>query len=60
VPQGLELRVLQEGPNEAILVLPAVAESGQLHEEELAGVAGGSGSSWCGPTGCSVTCGCST
>jgi hypothetical protein len=41
LPPGLEIRVLEEGPNEAILVLPAVREPGQLREEEMAGVAGG-------------------
>jgi hypothetical protein len=41
LPPGLEIRVLEEGPNEAILVLPGFREPGQLQEEELAGVAGG-------------------
>jgi hypothetical protein len=44
----LQVRVLEEGPDEAILVLPAVAEPGQLRDEELVGAAGGTGSSWCG------------
>jgi hypothetical protein len=48
LPPGLQLTVVQEGPNEAILVLPAVAEPGQLRDEELVGAAGGTGSSWCG------------
>jgi hypothetical protein len=50
LPPDLELRVLPEEPNEAILVLPSVLEPGQLREEELAEAAGGSDQSvWCCP-----------
>jgi hypothetical protein len=58
LPEGLQVRVLEEEPNEAILVLPAVAEPGQLRDEELAAAAGGSNVSWCGQTQCPlVGCG---
>jgi hypothetical protein len=56
LPQDFQVRVLEEGPNEAILVLPRVTEPGQLRDEELVGAAGGSGASWCGATQCNVTC----
>jgi hypothetical protein len=55
LPPDLELRVLQEEPNEAILVLPHGGDPGQLREDELAEVAGGSDQSvWCCPPGATV------
>jgi hypothetical protein len=49
LPEGLRVRVLQEEPNEAILVLPRLPAPGRLRDEELAGAAGGTGGSWCAP-----------
>jgi hypothetical protein len=51
LPDTLNLKVIEENPNEVILVLPAKSQSGALRDEELAGVAGGSGS-WCGNSPC--------
>jgi hypothetical protein len=51
LPDTLNLKVMEENPNEVILVLPAKSQSGALRDEQLAGVAGGSSSSWCGPCG---------
>ncbi|MBV9047921.1 MAG: hypothetical protein JOY58_06610, partial [Solirubrobacterales bacterium] len=48
---SLNVRVVEEGTDEVVLVLPAKATPGALREEELAGVAGGSGS-WCGSCAC--------
>jgi hypothetical protein len=49
LPDTLNLKVIEENPNEVILVLPAKPQSTALRDEQLAGVAGGSGSgSWCG------------
>ena len=59
LPGDLDVRVVQEQPTEAVLVLPVVSESGALREEELAGAAGGTGGSWCGHTYCSLECSCS-
>jgi hypothetical protein len=47
LPDTLNPKVIEEHPNEVILVLPAKLQSGALRDEEPAGVAGGSGS-WCG------------
>jgi hypothetical protein len=41
VPESIQVKVVQEGPNEAILVLPRHLEPGQLRDEELAAAAGG-------------------
>ena len=51
VPDPLNVRVIEEGADEVVLVLPAKAAPGALREEELAGAAGGSGS-WCGSCIC--------
>jgi hypothetical protein len=47
LPENFQVTVIEEGPSEAILVLPISPAPGQLRDEELAGAAGGSGS-WCG------------
>jgi hypothetical protein len=49
LPEGLRVKVLEEGPSEAILVLPRTPDPDRLRDEELAGAAGGSGGSWCAP-----------
>jgi len=59
LPGEMTIRVVQEQPSEAVLVLPIPVESGALREEELAGAAGGTGGSWCGHTYCSASCSCS-
>ena len=41
LPQDLKITVLEESPRQVYLVLPAKEASGELAEEELAGVAGG-------------------
>ena len=53
IPEGLNVRVIEEGADEVVLVLPAAAGSGALNEEELASAAGGSGDAW---SGCSLDC----
>jgi len=58
LPGELSIRVVQEQPGEAVLVLPGLSGSGALREEELAGAAGGTGGSWCGQTYCTAFCGC--
>jgi hypothetical protein len=50
VPENVKVRVVQEGPDEAILVLPRHLEPGQLRDEELAAAAGGTGSYCAGCT----------
>jgi hypothetical protein len=49
VPEGIQVTVVQERPDEAILVLPRHLEPGQLRDEELLVVAGGGGG--CGTEG---------
>jgi hypothetical protein len=51
LPDTLNVKVIEENPSEVILVLPAKSQSGALRDEELASVAGGSGS-WCGSSPC--------
>ena len=46
IPEGLNVRVIEEGADEVVLVLPAVASTEALSEEELARAAGGS-NGWC-------------
>jgi hypothetical protein len=58
LPEGLQVRVLQEGPSEAVLVLPIFPDPGELRDEELAAAAGGTGGSWCGHTHCSISGNC--
>jgi hypothetical protein len=59
LPSTFEIRVEQERPNEAILVLPALVAPEQLRDEELVALAGGSvpGSSWCGNCDTGSPCG---
>jgi hypothetical protein len=40
VPESIQVRVLEEGPNEAVLALPRYLGPGQLSDEQLAAVAG--------------------
>jgi hypothetical protein len=49
LPEGIRVTVVQEGPNEAILVMPRHLEPGQLGDEELLAVAGAGGG--CGTEG---------
>lgn len=48
IPSALAVKVVEEAPDEVILVLPAKSEPGALSDESLAGVAGGSTSTYCG------------
>jgi hypothetical protein len=57
IPGALEVKVIEEDLAQVILVLPAQSRPGELREEELAGVAGGS-ASYCGHTHCSADCNC--
>jgi hypothetical protein len=40
IPDGLQIRVIEEDPQEVVLVLPAAAGTRELSDEQLAGVAG--------------------
>jgi hypothetical protein len=40
LPEGIRVRVVQEEPGEAVLVVPRHLEPGQLGDEELIAVAG--------------------
>jgi hypothetical protein len=55
VPDNIQLRVVEEGANEAVLVLPRHLEPGQLRDEELAAAAGATGS-YCGASNCDAKC----
>jgi hypothetical protein len=43
IPDSLEIRVVEEQPEEVVLVLPAAARAREVTDEQLAGVAGGGG-----------------
>jgi Nitrile hydratase, alpha chain len=55
IPRSLTIRVIEEGPSEVIMALPAKAAAGELSEEQLVSVSGGSTWSWCTP-GTQCTC----
>ena len=50
IPEGLNVRVIEEATDEVVLVLPAAAGAEELSEEELAKAAGG-GVGWGGGSG---------
>ena len=43
LPEDLEIRVIEEDPREAVIVLPAAAEPSEVSEEQLSQVVGGAG-----------------
>jgi hypothetical protein len=44
IPDSLEIRVIEEQPQEVVLVLPATASAREVTDEQLAGAAGGADS----------------
>jgi hypothetical protein len=46
IPEGMNIRVVEEQPGEAVIVLPPTT-SDEVSDEELAGAAGG-GTAWLG------------
>lgn len=60
-PEDLQVRVIEEAPNEVVLVLPAKVEPGAISDEALSGAAGGSGDycgTWsAGGYNCTPSCG---
>jgi hypothetical protein len=56
IPDELNIRVIEEEGDEVVLVLPAKFEAREVRDEQLAGVAGGTGGSWCGTTQCPGEC----
>ncbi|GAA2529196.1 NHLP leader peptide family RiPP precursor [Pilimelia columellifera] len=46
IPTDLNVKVVEEQQNEFYVVLPPKEQSGQLSDEQLAGVAGGDSSTW--------------
>jgi len=46
IPADLNVKVVEEKPNEFYIVLPPKEQSGQLSDAQLAGVAGGDSSTW--------------
>jgi hypothetical protein len=46
IPKDLNVKVVEEMPNEFYIVLPPKDQSGQLSDAQLAGVAGGDSSTW--------------
>jgi len=47
VPEGMNVRVIEERADEVVLFIPAAAGSAEVRDEELAAVGGGSGNDWC-------------
>jgi acyl-coenzyme A thioesterase PaaI-like protein len=43
IPDALQIRVIEEDPQEVVLVLPAAARTREVTEEQLGAVAGGGG-----------------
>ena len=69
VPQGTQVKIIENTANVTHLVIPTKPAEGELSEEELAGVAGGHcgcgrcgcgrcGCGGCGGCGCGVRCRC--
>jgi hypothetical protein len=46
IPAGVTVKVVEETPQEFYIVLPPKETTGELSDEALAGVAGGSSSTW--------------
>ncbi|GGK15025.1 hypothetical protein GCM10010124_04560 [Pilimelia terevasa] len=46
IPSDLNVKVVEEKSDEFYIVLPPQGQSGQLSDEQLAGVAGGDSSTW--------------
>jgi hypothetical protein len=44
VPDGIEIRVIEEDPEEAVIVLPAPTQPAQVTDAQLSEVVGGAGS----------------
>jgi hypothetical protein len=51
LPEDLEIRVIEEDPREAVIVLPASAEPSEVSEEQLSQVVGGAGTAALGSWG---------
>jgi nitrile hydratase alpha subunit len=55
IPDDVTIRVVEEPPQEVILLLPARSGPGELDDEQLAAASGGSGD-WCGPDTGTLRC----
>lgn len=51
VPESLEIRVIEEAPEEAVIVLPAAGQPEELSDEQLSEVVGGAGTAQLGSWG---------